>query len=164
LYHGVGAVLMPFVAAGMVHLLDKHRRPLTALMLVPVAAGVAFWPAHLGALHRAAMAGGEIPRVVRQAGVHHALVFTTRYPWAGGHERCNVLGRPLPRPDLGDDVLYLQTQGTPVDRALAERWFPKRSLWALRQIDGEVALLPLDEYQGDDSLRQVSRPRDLPAP
>jgi hypothetical protein len=130
------------------------------VVAVVIAAAVTFWPTNLGALRRAARAGDEIPRAAANAGVRHALVFTDKYPWAGGAERSWVLGRPLPRPDLSDDVLYLQTQGPAKDRELAAVLFPDRALWFLRFVDGKIALLPLDRYTGLDSLRAAAQPRD----
>jgi hypothetical protein len=162
-YHAAGAVFLPFVAAGALALAARWKRPVAALLIAGVVvAAASFWPAHLGALHRLGRAGNEIPRLIQSKGITHALVFMEKYPWIGGHERTFVLGRPMPRPDLSDDVLYLQSQGTPKDRAVAEQFFPGRKLYALRQIDGLAALLPLDDYEGADSLRLVALPRDLP--
>jgi hypothetical protein len=161
LYHAASALLLPFAAAGLCDALDRARRPTVAAGALLIAAGLTFWPTHLGILRRAGLAGSEIPRLAAKRGVHHALVFTEKFPWFGGHERTAVLGRPLPHPDLSDDVLYLQTHGTPYDREVAAKHFPDRALWVLRQTDGMVALLPMDEYTGEDSLRAAAQPRDL---
>lgn len=161
LYHAAGAVLIPFVAAGLAPWLKRPMLAVPALLLI---AAVTFWPAHIGALHRAARAADEPARLVREAGVTRALVFTDYYLWAGGYERSWVLGRPLPRPDLSDEVLYLRTGGTPVDRPLAERFFPDRRLYVFKQIRGRAALLPLDEYTGEASLLTASRPLDPALP
>lgn len=161
LYHAAGAVLLPFVAAGLLALTQRLALDRRAVWAVAAVALVTFWPAHLGALHRAARAADEIPRLVASAGIERGVVFTDLYPWAGGHERCFVLGRPLPHPDLSDPILYLRTRGAPADREAATL-FADRPAYVLKQIDGQVALLPLAKYTGKDSLRAAARPRDLP--
>lgn len=164
LYHTAGAILLPFIAAGLLACLRRPLHPATAVAALLLIAALTFWPAHLGGLYRAARAGDELPRLVRNTGLRQAVVFTDLYPWAGGNERSWVLGRPLPRPDLSDDVLYLRTGGTPVDRQVAARFFPDRRLYVFKLIKGKAALLPLDDYTGEASLEQAARERDLPLP
>lgn len=163
LHHTSGAVLFVFLAAAGLRLAERFRLPAWFWICLPLAAAVTFWPSQLGALYRAAQAGGELPRLARELDLKNAIVFTDKYPWTG-HNRCSVYGAPIPRPDLADDVLFLLTQGVPVDLDLAAKAFPRRELYFLRQIDGKVALLPLAEYTGEQSLRDAARDRDLPEP
>ncbi|MDP8222733.1 MAG: glycosyltransferase family 39 protein [Candidatus Lernaella stagnicola] len=162
LYHAAGAVLLPFVAAGALALLDRFHRPLVALTVLALAALLTVWPSHLGALHRAARAADEIPRRIASAGIDNAVVFTDLYPWAGGNERSWRLGSPLPRPNLSDSVLYLRTRGGKRDRDVAREVFPRRRAFMLKVVDGQLALLALEDYTGKESLRRVARPRNLP--
>jgi Dolichyl-phosphate-mannose-protein mannosyltransferase len=162
LWHAAGALLLPATAAGLVRLIDRLGARSTAAVAVVLVAAVTFWPAHLGALHRAARAGNELPRLAERAGLTHAIVFADRYPFAGGHERAWTLGLPVPRPDLSDDVLWAETLGTPEDRRCVAEHFPNRAPYVFKVIDGKTALLPLDEYTGRASLEAVARPRDLP--
>ncbi len=162
LYHTAGALLLPFVAAGALRLLDAARRPAVAVLAVIAIAVVTFWPAHLGALHRTAHAATELQRLTTVRGIHHAIVFSRRHPWPPGGAQSAVNTLPVSRPDLSDDVLFLVTEGKPVDTALAAEHFPDRDLYYLEFIDGKIALLLLDEYTGRDSLRRAAVPRDLP--
>lgn len=161
LHHTSGAVLIVFLAAGWRRLTARFRLPSWAWLCLPLLAATTFWPSQLGALYRAALAGGELPRLAREMELKNAVVFAAKLPWIG-HERCSVYGLPLPEPDLSDEVLFLQTQGVPVDVDLAAKAFPGREIYFLRQIDGRVALLPLVDYTGEESLRQAARDRDLP--
>ena len=164
LYHAAGALLLPFIAAGVLHLTDRkaYGSIIAALLALAIPAALTFWPTQLLALRRVGLASDEIPRLVHKAGLQRAVVFTDLRPWRGGFDRCWVLGRPMPRPDLSDPVIYLVTWGKPVDLPLAARLYPDRPVYYLKQIDGRVALLPADAYQGIDSLRAHSAPRDLP--
>ena len=162
LYHAAGALLLPFIAAGLVRLSGVRLRPFLTALIVVVLGAMTFWPTHLGALRRIALAAEEIPRLTHNAGIRNAIVFTDLRPWAGGYDRSWVLGRPLPRPDLSDSVLYLRTQGKPVDEALTAELFSKRTPYFLKQIKGKVALMPLADFTGENSLLAAARTRDLP--
>jgi len=162
LFHAAGALLLPFVAVGLLTMLRGRFAPVAVAGVITLIATATFWPMHLGALHRAGRAGDEIPRAVADAGVERAVVFSGIRPWTGGHERCWVLGRPLPHTDLRDDVLYLKTQGKPVDLPLARRLFPDREVWLLKQIDGKLGLIRMEDFTGKPSLQNVARERDLP--
>lgn len=165
LLHGAGTLLLLFAAAGLSGWRRLSLRPLKVAGAVALTTAATFWPAHLSALHLAARAGDEIPRLAANRGLDNAVVFvnSTPYLWSGGYERSWTLGRPMPRPDLSDPVLYLLHRSPADDKEYARRYFPDRDLYYLRLIDGKIALLPLDD---DLSTREVCRraqPRDLPA-
>jgi Dolichyl-phosphate-mannose-protein mannosyltransferase len=160
LYHACGALMIPFVAAGLMKFVNG-RNPLHIVVVAAIVAGCTFWPPQLLSLRRVAIAADEIPRIAKKAGLENAVVFMRLRPWSGGHERSWVLGRPLPHPDLSDSILYLQTQGKPVDLEIARDSFPDRTPYYFRQIDGKAALIELSQFTGKDSLRQIAVERDV---
>ncbi|MHA1568647.1 MAG: hypothetical protein ACTSXZ_04185, partial [Alphaproteobacteria bacterium] len=162
LYHAAGAVLLPFVAAGLRRLTRQRIPALNLGAAVVVVSLLTFWPVQLNALYRVGRAGSEIPRLVEKRGIENVLIFTDLRPWRGGHDRCWVLGRPLPRPDLSDPVLYLVTQGRPVDLELTQKFFPDREPYLFKQVDGYAVLIPLKNFAGLFSLRKQGMERDLP--
>jgi len=161
LYHTAGAVLLPFVAAGLIRWLDSAKVPALAAATILLVAGATFWPVQLQALHRASQGATELQRLVAARDIHHAIVFARARPWPTGYAVSPVNSLPAPRPDFSDDVLFARTGGTPVNRAFAEKHFPDRALYYLQFIDGKIALLPLDEYTGRQSLLEAAVPRDI---
>lgn len=163
LFHAAGVVALPFVAAGLLRVTQAWGRAPLALAAALLVAVLTFWPSHLGALRRVAQAGDELPRLTRDAGLHHAVVFANQRPWPPGCGRGPINTLPVPRPDLADDVLFLNTAGKPADAAFAAQHFPTRRPYSLTFLpDCRVALLPLAEYTGHASLEAAARPRDLP--
>ena len=161
LYHAAGAMLLPFVAAGLLRLSFAKAKPILIAVSIALISAATFWPVQIKALQNIAWWADEIPRLVRKAGSQRAIVFTEMRPWIGGYNRCWVLGRPLPEPDLSDPVLYLHTQGKPVDEALSMRLYPYRPAYLLRQIDGKAALVRLEDFFGRDSLLAIAGVREL---
>lgn len=164
LLHGAGTLLLLYAAAGINALARAPRQLTAAAASIVLAAALTFWPSHLGALYRAAQAGDEIPRLAASRGLENAVVFvnSTPYLWSGGYEQCWTLGRPLPRPDLSDPVLYLLHRSPADDKEYARLHFPGRNLYYLRIIDGKIALLPLEDDLSTDEICRRARRRDLP--
>jgi len=119
-----------------------------ALALV-TAAG--FLPVRLEAVHDVA-ANVNLPRrALERAGIHRAVVFATQpfIAWCYAPPlRGWVFSRPDNRPDLSDDVLWLNHLSVEADRRLMARLFPDRRGWVmLWRRPCEVVYLPLEALE-----------------